>query len=238
MSPGGTSNDRVTLVLLPGLDGTGVLFEPLVAALPAHITPHVISYPGDVALDYEQLHAYVMERLPPAGSFAILGESFSGPIALRIACSEKRTSAVILCATFVRNPVRYLPALTRHFVFATTYRMFPSFSRAKALLGGYSTPELRASLQRAHAMVKPEVFASRARSILTLDARDALRTCHAPLMYLGGSRDGVVPAHNARLVHELRPDCEMVQVRAPHLLLQTAPEEAAREIASFLSRVI
>jgi pimeloyl-[acyl-carrier protein] methyl ester esterase len=227
-----------TLVLLPGLDGTGVLFEPLIAALPSHITPHVITYPGDEPLDYDQLHEYVMARLPASGSFAVLGESFSGPIALRIACSEPRAKAVVLCATFIRNPVRYLPKLTRHFVFATTYRAFPSFSRAKALLGGYSTPELRASLRRAHAMVKPEVFASRARAILTLDAREALMKCRAPLMYLGGTRDGVVPKHNARLIHALRPDCEMVEVRAPHLLLQTAPDEAACAIASFLSRTM
>lgn len=224
------------LVLLPGLDGTGVLFEPLVAALPADIVPHVISYPGDMPMTYDELEPYIRERLPRCDRYAVLGESFSGALALRLGCSDPRVSAVILCATFVRNPVRYMPKAMRFLTFATTFRLFPAFARAKTLLGGYSTPALRALLRRAHRLVAPEVFASRARSILMLDDRDYLRRCPAPLMYLGGSRDGVVPKHNRTLVKSLRRDCEVIEVRAPHLLLQTAPREAADVIAQFLER--
>lgn len=36
---------ETTLVMLPGLDGTGLLFEPLVAALPSDIRGHTVAYP-------------------------------------------------------------------------------------------------------------------------------------------------------------------------------------------------
>lgn len=50
-----------SIILLPGLDGTGVLFKPLVG--------------------------FVLDRLPDS-EFVLLGESFSGPIALRVAARK------------------------------------------------------------------------------------------------------------------------------------------------------
>jgi surfactin synthase thioesterase subunit len=43
------------LVLLPGMDGTDLLFEPLLDALPAEWEPTVVRYPPDEALEYEAL---------------------------------------------------------------------------------------------------------------------------------------------------------------------------------------
>ncbi|WP_457676365.1 hypothetical protein [Thiolapillus sp.] len=38
------------LVLLPGMDGSGLLFEPLLKAIPKGIAVRVISYPGNERL--------------------------------------------------------------------------------------------------------------------------------------------------------------------------------------------
>jgi len=43
------------LLLLPGMDGTGLLFEPLVKALPPSLTAHVVAYPTDQHLGYNEL---------------------------------------------------------------------------------------------------------------------------------------------------------------------------------------
>jgi hypothetical protein len=37
------------LILMPGLDGTGLLFERFVSALPPHIRTHIIEYPKGMA---------------------------------------------------------------------------------------------------------------------------------------------------------------------------------------------
>jgi hypothetical protein len=39
-----------SLLLLPGMDGTGRMFAPLIARLPASLEPRAIAYPGDRAL--------------------------------------------------------------------------------------------------------------------------------------------------------------------------------------------
>lgn len=223
-----------TLVLLPGLDGTGVLFDEFVAALPGTIATQVISYPGDTALTYRELLGYVRERLP-AGPFAVLGESFSGPLALALGAEDARVAAVILCASFVSNPLRCVPRHLARFLFPLWFRLFPAFVRSKALLGGYSSAPLNDALARAHRRVSAPVLAARAREILRVSATDDLRRCAAPILYLMGDGDGVVRRHNAAAIKALRPSVRVVSIPAPHLVLQAAPTLAAAAVVEFLA---
>ena len=48
---------KIPLVLLPGLDGTGLLFADFVANLASDIDPIVVRYPPDVPLGYAELEA-------------------------------------------------------------------------------------------------------------------------------------------------------------------------------------
>jgi pimeloyl-ACP methyl ester carboxylesterase len=87
----------------------GELFSPFTKVLPEELTPIIISYPKDLPLDYDDLERYLAERIIVEAPFAILGESFSGPLAIRFAVKNpKNLVAVILCATFMENP----PVLT------------------------------------------------------------------------------------------------------------------------------
>ena len=53
-----------TLVLLPGLDGTGELFAPFLQSLGAALPAQVVAYPRDQALGYAQLEPLVRAALP------------------------------------------------------------------------------------------------------------------------------------------------------------------------------
>ena len=66
-----------TIVLLPGMDGTGTQFAEFIAALPRGMKTVVVSYAPDQALGYEELETIVRKRLP-SEPFLLLGESFSG----------------------------------------------------------------------------------------------------------------------------------------------------------------
>lgn len=144
----------ISLVLLPGLDGTGALFQPLLEHLPKDLKPIVVSYPGSDCLSYHELLPIVLRALPTDAPFVILGESFSGPLALMTAATCPRGLAgVVLCATFVRNPLLLRARWLRHLVRPFAFRLYPQFSAAKALLGGYSTLELRVSLAKTLAAV-------------------------------------------------------------------------------------
>ena len=64
------------LVLLPGMDGTGELFAPLVQALNPAVSTIVVRYP-DESLDYPEHERVAVAALPTDRSYVVLGESFS-----------------------------------------------------------------------------------------------------------------------------------------------------------------
>lgn len=100
----------LSLVLLPGLDGTGRLFEWFLDALPSKLRPIVIPFPRDAA-DYAALETQAARSLPQGQPFVILAESFSGPLALRIAArGPANLVAVILVASFTSRPVAWMPS--------------------------------------------------------------------------------------------------------------------------------
>jgi len=193
------------LILLPGLDGTGILFQPLLEALPQTISPVVHAYPGDRKLNYQDLVAMVGASLPVNEPFVLLGESFSGPIALMLAAkAPPGLRGVILCATFIRGPHWYVPRFCAPLVQSPLLGMYPAYARAKALLGGYSSAShLRTLARDAMSRVAPAVVAHRIRSVLRVDAASALRACPVPILYLQARRDRVVPARNLAWIRRM-----------------------------------
>lgn len=227
-----------SIVLLPGLDGTGALFRPLLPHLPPSLRPSVVRYPGDEELGYDALLERVISALPTQERFIILGESFSGPLALMVAdTNPSGLEGIVLCATFVRNPRRLRARWLQRLVRPWAFRMYPKFSEAKALLGGYSSPELRASVAEAIAAVTPEVLAFRIREVMNVDASAQLRRCPVPVLYLRGRRDFVVPKHNAREIARISNKVTITSIAAPHMVLQTRPAEAAAAIVRFAETV-
>ena len=96
---------RLTLLLLPGMDGTGELFADFVTLLPSWIKPRMVSYPRDRSLSYHQLLPLLKAALPSDEPFVILAESFSTPLAVKFAAeTPKGLRALVLCAGFVSPP--------------------------------------------------------------------------------------------------------------------------------------
>jgi len=226
-----------TLVLLPGLDGTGILFEPLLKHLPQHISAQVIALPHDCPLDYRSLVDFVSPSLPIDEPYFMLGESFSGPLALMIADRKPpQLKGVILCATFIRNPT-YLPSFLHHVAGTWMFYFAPLFIQAKALFAGYSNPELSKLLRHAHEKVAPAVMANRIRTVLRLHCERELQQCTVPLAYIRGSMDSVVPKKNYEEIRKLKPGVREYVISAPHLILQTQPAAAAEAIENFIKDV-
>ncbi|HSD36747.1 MAG TPA: alpha/beta hydrolase [Rhodocyclaceae bacterium] len=227
---------RVKLVLLPGLDGTGVLFQPLLQALPPDIEPLVVAYPDRECLGYDELLPRVLSVLPHDEPFVLLGESYGGPLALQVAATRPQgLRGVILSASFVTVPYRFVPGWAAHLVAALPFRSFPLYARIKRWLGAYATPEF--AMLSAQALSRPsaEVFAHRVREIVRLDARSILASLALPVLYLQGTRDHVVPAHNLQAILRIKPQVQTRRFDSPHMLLQTRPMLAAKAIADFIA---
>lgn len=225
----------ITLVLLPGLDGTGTLFKPLLAHLPPEVRPLVVAYPTQERLGYEELLPRVLDALPRSEPFVILGESFSGPLAIMAAArSPAALRGVVLCASFVRNPLP-VPARLKYLVRGLYFRATPEFARSWALLGRYATPELRRVLCEAIDAVSPDVLTHRARSVLEVDVRHELESCRVPVLYLRGTHDRVVGRRNGDEVATLCSSARVVEIPASHFVLQAQPAAATAAVSEFLS---
>lgn len=224
----------VTLVLLPGMDGTGTLFEPFLAALGPEFNAKVVRYPTAEPLGYAELEAFAREALPSDEPFVILGESFSGPIAVSLAAScSSRLRGLILCCTFVRNPRPAFAGL-HPLVRVLPLAMAPSGVLSFLLLGAFSATALRAALARAVAQVKPSVLRARLRAVLLVNVSAELAALRVPVLYLRASRDRVVPRTASELVSRSNPSAKVVCIEGPHCLLQAAASESAQVVRSFL----
>jgi pimeloyl-ACP methyl ester carboxylesterase len=224
------------LILLPGLDGTGVLFRPLLRVLPQPIEPVVISYPTREPLSYDELFSYVTERLPNE-PFVLLGESFGGPLSLRIATGEfaHRVRGVILAGSFVKCPYDFVPRWAGALVPPLPLSALPALAKIKSWLGMYATEEHYSLSAEALSMVSANVFAHRVREIVRVDVIEQLLACRAPLLYMQGARDRVVWPGNLSLIQRLRPDVRVARIDAGHMILKTRPDAAALVIAEFVA---
>jgi pimeloyl-[acyl-carrier protein] methyl ester esterase len=221
------------LLLLPGLDGTGRLFQPLLEALPPTLTAKVVSYPPEQPLGYADLLPMVEEAANDLGDFIVLGESFSGPLALMLAAKDPvGLRGVVLCASFIRSPIpglSWLKPLLRGWLF----RMRPLWLLDWLLLVRRPSDELRSLLHEAVSAVPASTKAARVRAIAAVDASEELRQCRVPILYLRATEDRVVGRWNGDQIKTILPDAEIVEFAAPHLLLQTRPVEAAAAIEAF-----
>lgn len=227
----------IALVLLPGMDGTGKLFGRFIEALGPEVKAVVVSYPSDQALDYSQLEAIARARLPTGQPFVLVGESFSGPIAVSIAASAPSgLRGLVLCCSFVKNP-RPALGLVRALTGILPVGAVPTGILSFTLLGRFSTPLIRRALKQSLARVSSKALRARIRAALGVNVASLLTRVRVPVLYLRATEDRVVPRAASRLVSQLLPEAKVIELEAPHFLLQAAPVEAARHIGSFMREV-
>lgn len=228
-----------TLVLLPGMDGTGRMFAPFVRALSPFIHPDVISYPVDRSLGYAELESYVEQGLPAEGPIVLLGESFSGPLALRVAArGHPRLAAVVLVASFARSPLPIIGPWLRQCVGAWCFRFSPPDWIVRNYLAGRDAPDdLIAHFQDAVRTVSAAVMARRAKDVLAVDVRPLLSQIKVPVLLLTAARDRLVSQKAAADFRALGDRLEIVSMDAPHLILQRQPVAAAQAIEVFVRKL-
>ena len=221
-------------LLLPGLDGTGKLFDPFVATAPQGASVNVARYPVDREMSYPEYATLVLDTFTPDEPFVIVAESFSGPIAVLIASSRPPTlTGIVLCNTFVYR------AAWRGFTYLPWAWLF-RFPLTKLTVGIHLTGFRHASnwvqpIRIANQPVLPRVRASRLRSALNVDVRNEFASLEIPVMYLRGLQDRLVFSSCVRHATATRPSTSVVQVPGPHLLLQVEPQRSWQEVSSFVS---
>jgi pimeloyl-ACP methyl ester carboxylesterase len=224
----------IRLVLLPGMDGTGELFHPFADAV--EVKTQIVRYPTCRALDYRGLESLVSSELPSDEPYVLLGESFSGPIALSIAARRPPLlRGVILCCSFAKNP-RPGVAPLRGLVNWLPDRP-PLAPLHWFLAGRFGTPELREALDRSLSQVSPAALRARMTAVIGVNLGPMLASISVPLLYLRATEDRVVPAKASEVILQEVPRAEVVDLVAPHFLLQAVPKEAAAAVNQFVRKV-
>jgi pimeloyl-ACP methyl ester carboxylesterase len=229
------ARDAPTLVLLPGLDGTGRLFAPVVEAAEGRFPVSVARYPTREVLGYPELVPHARRAIPEDRPFVLVAESFSGPLAIEIAArGDAALRGIVFAGSFARNPGPLGSRLLRPFA-SLLFRRPPSPAAVRRRLAGEDAPdELVDAVLDATGRVERRVLAHRLRELLAVDARPALRRVEVPILYLAGSRDRLVGRRGLRGVRSVRPGVTAVVMDAPHLILQRRPEEALDRIGAWL----
>jgi pimeloyl-[acyl-carrier protein] methyl ester esterase len=224
------------LVLMPGLDGSGRMFEQFEALLPPQLVRQRITYAADLpaTLDAYAEHAYA--QLPAAGDVILLAESFSGSSAVLLAHRlSNRLKALILCASFVTPPhpliflARRLPI--RVFGLKEERRLL------KYYCVGWNAPDaLVEVLSRVMHKLGNRTVQQRLRLLASIDLTAPLHELTVPILLLQATRDKLVSRHAQVFLERAAPQAHITHIAGPHFLLQTNPVDCWNRIREWMKR--
>lgn len=220
-------------VFLPGMEGSGLLFEPVISHLPTNVEPIIINYPCNLPLDYEALTLRVEQSVPKHSPYILVAESFSGPIGYEIALKRpKHLQGLVLVASFVTRPESRALKLCRLKPMLWLMKLpYPSGFLKASLLGREASPEFVALFSKAMAKVSLEVLQCRAEAMWMLPEQP--ESIDLPCLYLQASHDKLVTSASLKTCQSLMPHLKMEQINASHFILQTNPDESLKAIAEF-----
>lgn len=220
---------KPVLVLLPGLDGSGLLFSPLLAALGADFDCRVLALPNTGEQTPETLAQRLLPQLP-AQCFVLLGESFAGAIAATVAASRPPGLAgVIFVASFLQPPrpllLRMPKALCR-----LGWRLHRPLARLWRPVCGYRKDVVTRNLVL-HALqtLSWSTLWQRLQAIRNLPATPLALAC--PAICLHAQNDRLVPG-SARVQLNRLP---ARLLKGPHFLLQSEPVALAGAIRDWFA---
>jgi pimeloyl-ACP methyl ester carboxylesterase len=224
-------------ILLPGMDGVG-RFRSFQEALGTTEACRPLSYPPREPLGYDVLTEYVRSQLRDEAEYILVAESFSGPIAIRLAAERPPgLRALVLAASFCASPVRGLRRILLRVAKRLLFRRPPPlFLVEYFLLGHGASRDLIDDLYASLAQVDAQVFHRRLDEVLTVNVCAQAARIEVPILYLQGRSDHLVGACEVRVLTAACPRIELHQVDAPHMVLQRQPEQALAAIRAFLAR--
>ena len=222
------------LVLLPGLDGTGELFSPLTEALQSYgITDiQIVRYHPQRMESYDTLVEHLLTQLPKE-EYVLFAESFSGPIAYRIAQQKpKHLASLIIAASFLKNPRPFL-LHTLKFLPANLFAYpMPRWLIRLFLLGKEADDALVGRCQEAIAGVSSKVLMFRLNEIRKLQERSLDNApLEIPTLYIQVQEDILVREKSFEDWKAVCAHITRYRVKGKHLIAQSNPQKCALAIA-------
>lgn len=210
---------RTDVVLLPGLHGSTALFDSFIALAPPWARCRAIALPTEGLQTFEALAAAIEPQLRSLEGFVLFGESFSGPVAARLAARlGSKVSLLVLCNPLVESPIAAASSLASAFIRS---RFMPQWPIAFAMTGGNRA--LAAAVLREIKALPGDVLARRVAVATSARREDLLEHLVAPILVVAGASDRLL---SSRVIEDLIgqvPFGVLAQIDAPHLAAQVAP---------------
>jgi len=211
------------LVLLPGLNGSSHLFASLLDEL-QDIDCQALSLPDQGPQDYDNLADILIRGLGNT-PFILLGESFSGPLAYRLAIRKPKGLRGVIFAA--------LPLL-RHLPMPLALATQPRLLRALCL-GRTAEEDILQRVRREIRRLNPSLLRARLETLAALQA--PAQALGLPCLHLWPQQDRLVASAAAERLPQFCSDIRQIRLDGPHFILQTRPKVCAQAIAEFMQEI-
>lgn len=226
--------DNEKIVFMPGLDGTGISFEPIAKLLPPTAAATVITYPN-VEQSFEETVNSAAAQFPEDQDCLVIAESFSGPVAIELLASGRvKAKGLILVATFAHSPRKtLLPFLCSLPLNVFLGRPVPELCLSLLLGKGEFLRKLMPMWKQIQAAVSPRVLAHRIGVVREVDVTTRLPNLPIPVCYIQALNDAIVPSTALSVFAAALPELIVRKLEGPHLILQAQPAQAVAIIQEF-----
>ena len=227
------------LLLLPGMDGTGGLFQAFAVAFPKTLDLVIVHYPTEELRSYTELMKLLQEAAEDCEHLVVLAESFSTPLAITYAAMRPaKLRGLVICAGFASSPVLGWRRLVGILLAPVLFRLaLPKFAVERFLVGSGATGSLIDSVRSAVSSVRASVLLGRLRDIFACDVRTELGQVEVPMLYVRAMQDRLIPVQCVEEILRIRPETTVVEIAGPHLILQREPGSAAAIVAGFIAEI-
>ncbi len=229
------------LILIPGLASNHVMWQALLAVLPAHHRAHV----SDVATrcdTIEDMAATLLREHP--GELILCGASMGGIIAMQAAHqATSRMRGLALLGTSARPETDDIRALREAAITLFASGRAAEVLRANVPLAFHASRARDAALVQSYIDFVLEAGAEQLirqnRAIMSRpDARKTLPDLSCPALVMWGDSDQLTPPEDNREIAALLPQAEMVELpQCGHMLTMEQPEKVNSLLLHWLQRL-
>ena len=223
------------LVLLPGMDGTGELFDNFLRHFKAEFITEciVIKLPQQGAQDHASLAKIITKKLPEE-DFVLLAESFSGGLVPELLNSKKHNiKGVIFVASFLSCPNKFLLPIARILPLKTLTSIPLSGIALKFLFLGKQAPdELIKKFIHAIKSVPNKTLKERLNVMYQQQIPD--KTYDIPTFYIKAANDYLVPKKKKDELNRIFKNTVNKEINGPHFILQAHPKKTAMLISEIV----
>jgi len=220
--------NNVKILLLPGLDGTGILFDRLVSALPNDLDVQIISLDSLIGTSFSEQAQSVADSLNDT-EFIIVAESYSGRMGYELChLLGERVKRVIFLASFVSSPSIISKWAHLMPIFLLRPNIFSKWLLTNIGFSGEGNTILTAHVFESLNRAKKDKLKQRLKNISKLNT--PFRMLATQAVYIQAEKDHLVSERVVNIIEKLFINVSMVKLSGGHFVAQIHPNKCAQII--------